>query len=62
MENTEPSLVIQGWVGDKLCLVTVDTGAYVTVAWPDIAAGCAEPTFQAADCIREALSVLKEVS
>jgi hypothetical protein len=29
-ENSDPSLVTQGWVGDKPCLVTVDTGAYVT--------------------------------
>jgi hypothetical protein len=41
-ENEDPSLVTQGWVGDKLCLMTVDTGAYVTVAWPDIAAGWPE--------------------
>jgi hypothetical protein len=34
-ENANPSLVTQGWVGDKPCLVTVDTGAYVTVARPD---------------------------
>jgi hypothetical protein len=26
----------KGWVGDKRCLVTMDTGAYVTVARPDI--------------------------
>jgi hypothetical protein len=24
-ENTNPSLVTQGWVGDKPCLVTMDT-------------------------------------
>jgi hypothetical protein len=41
-ENADPSLVTQGWVGDKPCLVTVDTGAYVTVARPDIAAGWPE--------------------
>jgi hypothetical protein len=38
MENADPSLVTQNWVGDKLRLVTVDTGVYVTVARPDIAA------------------------
>jgi hypothetical protein len=31
-EKADTSLVTQGWVGDKLCRVTVDTGAYVTVA------------------------------
>jgi hypothetical protein len=38
-ENADPSLVTQGWVGNKPCLVTAYTGAYVTVARPDIAAG-----------------------
>jgi hypothetical protein len=41
-EKADPSLVTQGWVGDKPCLVTVDTGAHVTVARPDIAAGWPE--------------------
>jgi hypothetical protein len=41
-ENEDPSLVTQGWVGDKPCLVTVDTRAYVTVARPDITAGWPE--------------------
>jgi hypothetical protein len=36
--KADTGLVTQGWVGDKLCLVTVDTGAYVTLARPDIAA------------------------
>jgi hypothetical protein len=35
----DPSLVSQGWVCDKPCLVTVDIRAYVTLARPDIAAG-----------------------
>jgi hypothetical protein len=37
-DDGEPGLVTQGWVGGKLCLVTVDTGAYVIVARPDIVA------------------------
>jgi hypothetical protein len=37
-EKNDTSLVTQGWVGDKLCRVTVDTGAYVTGVRPDIAA------------------------
>jgi hypothetical protein len=41
-ELPNTSLVTQGWVGDKPCQVTVDTGAYVTVAKPDIAAGLPE--------------------
>jgi hypothetical protein len=40
--NADPSLDTQGWFGDKLCLVTVDTGANVTVAKPDISAGWPE--------------------
>jgi hypothetical protein len=41
-EYTDPSLFTKGWVGDKECLVTVDTGAFVTVVRPDIAAGWPE--------------------
>jgi hypothetical protein len=29
-EKADPSLVTQGWVGDKPCLLTVDIAAYVT--------------------------------
>jgi hypothetical protein len=36
-ERADPSLVRQGWVGDKPCIVTMDTGAYIDVARPDIA-------------------------
>jgi hypothetical protein len=42
MENADPSLVTQGWVGDKPCLGTVDTGAYIIVARPDISEGWPE--------------------
>jgi hypothetical protein len=38
MEKTDPSLVIQGWVGDKPWLVTFDTRMFVTVARPDVTA------------------------
>jgi hypothetical protein len=41
-ENAGLSLVKQGWESDKPCLVTVDTGAYVTMATPDISAGWPE--------------------
>jgi hypothetical protein len=35
MERTDPSLVIQGWVGDKPYLMTVNIGAYINCgqAW-----------------------------
>jgi hypothetical protein len=36
-ENADPSLVTQGCVSDKPCLVTVDTRVYVTVVRSDIA-------------------------
>jgi hypothetical protein len=42
MEKADTSLVTQGWVDDKLCRVTVDSGAYamvarlhITAGWPD---------------------------
>jgi hypothetical protein len=35
-------MVTGDWVGEKPCLMTVDTLAYVTVARPDIAAGWPE--------------------
>jgi protocatechuate 3,4-dioxygenase beta subunit len=34
----DTSLVTQVWLRDKPCRVTVDTGAYVTLVRPDIAA------------------------
>jgi hypothetical protein len=64
-EKADPSLVTQGWVGDKPCLVTVDARAYVTVARPDITARW--PEKQPSQCFmlqmlsREALPILKEV-
>jgi hypothetical protein len=61
----DTSLVTQGWVGDKPCRVTVDTGAYVTVARPDIAAGWPErepnPSFTLQTVSGESLPILKEV-
>jgi hypothetical protein len=64
-EKVDPSLVTQGCVGDKPCLVTVDTGAYVTVARPDIAAGRPErqpdQRFSLQTASGEALPILKEV-
>jgi hypothetical protein len=65
-EYTDPTLLTQGWVGDKPYLVTVDTGAYITVVRPDIAAGW--PERQLSQCFKlqrvsgETLQVLKEVS
>jgi hypothetical protein len=40
--RADPGLVTQGWVGDKACLVTANTAAYVTVTRPNIAAGWPE--------------------
>jgi hypothetical protein len=36
------SLIADGWVQEKPCLVNIDTGAYATVAIPDIVAGLPE--------------------
>jgi hypothetical protein len=53
-ERHDPSLVTQGYVDDNLCLVTVETEAYVTVTRPDIIVRWserAEPTLHDADGI-----------
>jgi hypothetical protein len=64
-EKADPSLVTQGWIGDKPCPVTVDTGAYVIVVRPDITAGWPERQlnqhFKLQMVSGEALPVLKEV-
>jgi hypothetical protein len=64
-EKTDTSLVTQGWVGDKPCRVTVDAGASVTIARPDIAAGWPErqphPGFTLQTVSGESLPILKEV-
>jgi hypothetical protein len=64
-EYTDPSLFTQGSVGDKPWLVTVDTGAYVTVVRPDIAAGWPErqlrQRFKLQAVSGETLPILKEV-
>jgi hypothetical protein len=41
-ERASPSLVMQGWVDDKPCLLSIDTAVYMTVAKPDIASGWPE--------------------
>jgi hypothetical protein len=65
MEKTDTSLVTQGSVSDKPCLVTVDTGAYITVVRPDIAAGWPErqpnPGFKLQTVSGGSLPILKEV-
>jgi hypothetical protein len=64
-ENADPSLFTQGLVGDKPCVVTVDTGPNVTVARPDIAAGWPErqpnQRFRLQTASGEAFPILKEV-
>jgi hypothetical protein len=61
----DTSLVTQGWVGNKLCRVTVDTGAYIKVARPDITAGWLErqphPGFTLQTVSGASLPILKEV-
>jgi hypothetical protein len=65
MERADPSMVKQGWVGDRPCLVTVDIQSYVIVARSDITARWAER--QQNECYMlqtvsgEALPILKEV-
>jgi predicted aspartyl protease len=39
---TKGSLITGGWVQEKPCRVTIDTGASATVARPDIVAGLPE--------------------
>jgi hypothetical protein len=64
-ENAHHNLVTQSWVGNKPCLVTVDTGAKVSVARPDIAAEWPErqpdQRFRLQTASGEALPILKEV-
>jgi hypothetical protein len=63
-EKADTSLVTQGWVSDKPCRVIVVTGAYVTVARPDIAAGWPErqpdPGFTLHTVSEESLLISKE--
>jgi hypothetical protein len=64
-EYIDPRLFTQGWVGDKPCVVAVDTGAYVTVVRPDIADGWPErqlrQRFKLQTVSGEKLPILKEV-
>jgi hypothetical protein len=64
-ENADPGLGTRGLGGDKQCLVTVDTGANLTVARPDIAAGWPESQpdqrFRLQTASGEALPILREV-
>jgi hypothetical protein len=39
---TEDSLIADGWIQERPCRVTIDTGASVTIARPDIVAGLPE--------------------
>jgi hypothetical protein len=41
-KRTENNLLTQDWIGNKSCLVTIDTEACVTVPRPDIVAVCPE--------------------
>jgi hypothetical protein len=64
-KDSHNSLKVEGQIGDKSCLVTVDTRASVTIARPDIRAGLPQkdPPMK---CILqmasgETLPILKEV-
>jgi hypothetical protein len=62
--RADRSLVTQGWVADKPCFVTFDTGAYVTVARLDTAAGLPERQSNQRYTLQtsgEALPILKKV-
>jgi hypothetical protein len=39
---TEDSLLADGWIQERPCRVTIDTGASVSIARPDIVAGLPE--------------------
>jgi hypothetical protein len=41
---TENSLIADGWIQERPCRVTIDTGASVTITRPDIFAGLPERT------------------
>jgi predicted aspartyl protease len=41
-ERAKGSLIADGWVQEKPCRVTIDTGASATVARPDVVAGLPE--------------------
>jgi hypothetical protein len=65
MERACPSLVTQGWAGDKPYLVTVNTGMYMTFARPEIGAGWPErlpnQPYTLQTVSGEAFTILKEV-
>jgi hypothetical protein len=66
MTKADTGLVTQGWFGDKPCLVTLDTGTYMTVARLDIVAGWPEklpnPGIALQTVSGEALPIMKKVS
>jgi hypothetical protein len=66
MERADPSLVTQGWVGDKPCLLTIDSGVYMTVPRPDITAGWPKiqpnQSYMIQTVSGEGLPILEEVS
>jgi hypothetical protein len=65
MVRADPRLVTQGWIGNKPCLVTIDTRVYVTIARPEITTGRSKR--QPSQCYMwqtvssKALPILKEV-
>jgi hypothetical protein len=41
-KRNDDSLYVKGRIGDRPCLMTIDTGASITIARPDITAGLPE--------------------
>jgi hypothetical protein len=39
-KRCDNSLCAQGWIGDKTCFATINTGASVNIARPDVATWC----------------------
>jgi hypothetical protein len=46
VEWAKGSLTADGWIQERPCRVTIDTGASVTVARPDVVAGLPEREFK----------------
>jgi hypothetical protein len=38
----DDSIITEGWIGDKLCIMTIDAGASVMIARPHITTGFSE--------------------
>jgi hypothetical protein len=61
---TEDSLIADGWIQERPCRVTIDTGASVTIARPDIVAALPERKLNLSYVLRtasgETIPVMRE--